>query len=163
MMYRVPILPLALAACSASAPAAPPSFDPLAFFTGPSRGEGSLKVMAKPRVPIRVESHGTPDGKGGIVLEQTIRQGDKPARQRRWVLHRTSPTTMSGTITDNPGPVKGRMDGNRLLLSYAMKGGLKVQQVLTMQPGGRSIVNRMTVRKFGLPVAHVDEVITKLD
>jgi hypothetical protein len=163
MMVRVPFLAVALAACSVSAPAAAPAFDPLVFFTGESRGEGSLKVMAKPRVTIRVESHGKPDGKGGIILDQTIRQGDKPARQRRWVLHQTSPTTVSGTITDNPGPVKGRMDGNRLLLSYAMKGGLKEQQVLTMQPGGRSIVNRMTVRKLGIPVAHVHEVITKLD
>jgi hypothetical protein len=163
MMYRVPLLAVALAGCSVAAPAAPPTFDPLAFFTGASRGEGTLKVLAKPRVTIRVESHGKPDGKGGIVLDQTVREGSKPARQRRWVLHQTSPTTVSGTITDNPGPVKGRMDGNRLLLNYAMKGGLKVQQVLTMQPDGRSIVNRMTVRKFGMPVAHVNELITKLD
>jgi hypothetical protein len=44
-----------------------------------------------------------------------------------------------------------------------MKGGLKAEQVLTMQADGRSITNRMTVRKFGLPVAHVDEIITKLN
>ena len=163
MMYRIAITAAALAAGSVAAPAAPPSFDPLAFFTGQSRGEGSLKVVAKDRVPIRVESHGRPDGTGGIILDQTVRQGDKPARQRRWVLRPTSPTTVTGTITDNPGPVSGRMDGNRLLLSYAMKGGLKVQQILTIQPGGRSMTNRMTVRKFGLPVAHVDEVITKVD
>ena len=42
-----------------------------------------------------------------------------------------------------------------------MKGGLKAEQVLTIQPGGRTLVNRMTVRKFGMPVAHVDELITK--
>jgi len=163
MMYRVLILAVALAGCSVAAPAAPPTFDPLAFFTGESRGEGTLKILAKPRVPIRVESHGRSDGNGGLILDQTIHQGDKPARQRRWVLRPTSPTSMSGTISGNPGPVNGRMDGNRLLLNYAMKGGLKVQQVLTMQPGGRSLLNRMTVRKFGLPVARVDEVITKVD
>jgi len=163
MMYRVHILAFALAGCSVSPAAAEPTFDPLAFFTGESRGEGSLKVMAKPRVTIRVESHGRPDGNGGLILDQTIHQGDKPARQRQWVLRPTSPTTMRGTISGNPGPVNGRMDGNRLLLTYAMKGGLKVQQVLTMQPGGRSLLNRMTVRKFGLPVARVEEVITKVD
>ena len=163
MMYRVFLLAVAVAGCSVSAPAAPPTFDPLAFFTGESRGEGSLKVIAKPRVTIRVESHGKPDGNGGIILDQTIREGSKAPRQRRWVLRPTSPTTVSGSITDNPGPVNGRMDGNRLLLNYAMKGGLKVQQVLTMQPDGRSLVNRMTVRKFGMPVANVHEVITKID
>ena len=165
MMIRMFFISLALTGCSvaAPAPAAPPTFDPLAFFTGPSRGEGTLKVMTKPGVPIRVESNGRPDGKGGIILDQTIREGSKPARQRRWVLRPTSPTTMTGTITDTPGPVKGRLDGNRLLLDYTMKGGLKTEQVMTIQPGGRSLTNRMTMRKFGITVAHVDEVITKGD
>ncbi len=119
--------------------------------------------MTKPSVELQVESMGRPDGKGGITLDQTIKEGSKPARKRRWVLRRTSPTTMTGTITDNPGPVTGRLDGNRLLLSYTMKGGLKAVQVLTIQPGGRSLINRMTVRKFGLTVARVEELITKLD
>ena len=163
MMMRMVFISLLLAGCHAAAPAAPPRFDPLAFFTGASRGEGTLKVMTKPSVTIRVESEGRPDGKGGIILDQTIREGTKPARQRRWVLRPTSPTTMTGSITDNPGPVRGRMDGNRLLLNYTMKGGMKAEQVLTLQPGGRSLINRMTVRKFGIPVAHVREVITKVD
>lgn len=160
-MIRLTLFAVALAGCSASAPAAPPTFDPLAFFTGPSRGEGTLKVLAKASVSIRVTSEGRPDGKGGITLDQTIREGDKPARQRRWMLRQTSPTTVSGTITDIPGPVNGRLDGNRLLLNYTMKGGLKAEQVLTIQPGGRALVNRMTVRKFGIPVARVNEIITK--
>ena len=162
-MTRILVLAAALGACSGPAPARPPSFDPLAFFSGASRGQGTLKIIARPSVTIRVESQGRPDGKGGIILDQTIREGEKPARQRRWVLRQTSPTTMTGTITDNPGPVNGRLDGNRLILDYAMKGGLRAEQVLTIQPGGRSLVNRMTVRKFGLTVAYVDEVITKLD
>lgn len=162
-MTRPLLLVAALAGCSAPAPAVAPTFDPLAFFSGRSRGEGTLKVLARPSVAIRVESEGRPDGKGGIILDQTIREGVKPPRQRRWVLRQTSPTTMSGTITDNPGPVSGRLDGNRLLLNYTMKGGLKAEQVLTIQPGGRSLVNRMTVRKFGLSVAHVDEVITRIE
>ena len=162
-MIRMLLLSLLLVGCSATAPApaAPPTFDPLAFFTGKSRGEGTLKVMTKPSVRIRVESEGRPDGKGGLILDQTVREGSKPPRQRRWSLRPTSAATLTGTITDNPGPVKGRLDGNRLLLNYAMKGGLKAEQVLTIQPGGRTLVNRMTVRKFGIPVAHVDEVITK--
>jgi hypothetical protein len=162
-MIRAFFLMLILASCGASAPAAPPPFDPLAFFSGASRGEGTLKVMTKPTVKLRVESVGRPDGKGGITLDQVIKEGSKAARKRRWVLRQTSPTTMTGTITDNPGPVRGRVDGNRLLLNYTMNGGLKAEQVLTLQPGGRWLTNRMTVRKFGLPVARVDEVITKID
>ncbi|MCY7398381.1 MAG: DUF3833 domain-containing protein [Sphingomonas bacterium] len=162
-MIRMLFLSLALAGCNVAAPAAPPTFDPLAFFTGPLHGEGTLKVMTRPSVTLRVESHGRPDGKGGVILDQTIREGSKPARQRRWLMRPTSPTTLTGTITDNPGPVNGRLDGDHLRLSYRMKGGLKAEQVLTIQPGGRSMINRMTVRKFGITVAHVNEVITKSD
>jgi hypothetical protein len=153
---------LGLAVALAMASSAP-TFDPLAFFTGQSRGEGRLKVAMQPSVPVRVDTLGRPDGKGGITLDQTIREGSKPPRQRRWVLRQTSPTTLSGTVTDNPGPIRGRLKNNRLHLNYAMKGGMKAEQVMTLQPGGRVVINRMTVRKFGIPVAHVEEVITKLD
>ncbi len=162
-MIRKLVLGALLTVGSIAAPAAAPTFDPLDFFSGASRGEGTLKVLARPSVPLRVESRGRPDGKGGLILDQTIREGSKPPRQRRWVLRPTSPTTMSGTITDNPGTVNGRLDGNRMVLHYTMKGGLKTDQVLTLRPGGRSLSNRMTIRKFGVTVAHVNEVITKLD
>ena len=140
-----------------------PVFDPLAFFVGPSRGTGTLKVALKPTVTIRVESLGRHDGKGGIILDQTIREGSQPPRQRRWLLRPTSPTTLTGTITDTPGTIRGRLKDNRLLLNYSMKGGLKAEHVMTLRSGGRVVINRMTIRKFGIPVAHVEEVITKSD
>ena len=37
------------------------------------------------------------------------------------------------------------------------------EQVLTLQPGGRKVINRMTIRKLGMTVARVEEVITKID
>jgi hypothetical protein len=160
---RIALLAGALAGCRASAPPAPPGFDPLAFFTGPSRGEGTLKVVTRDAVPIRVASRGRPDGKGGLILDQRIVEGAQPPRPRRWVLRRTSPATLSGTLTDSPGAVSGRIDGNRLLLDFTMKGGLKAEQILTIQPGGRRLLNHMTVRKFGFPVAQVDELITRVD
>jgi hypothetical protein len=160
---RIVLLTGAVAGCRASAPPAPPGFDPLAFFTGSSRGEGTLKVLTRAAVPLRVASRGRPDGKNGLILDQIIREGAKPPRQRRWVLRRTSPATLSGTLTDSPGVVAGRIDGNRLLLDFTMKGGLKAEQILTIQPGGRRLVNRMRVRKFGFPVAQVDELITRVD
>ena len=147
----------------ASAPATAQALDPLAFFTGRTRGEATLKIVFQSRVPVRIESFGKPDGRGGMTLDQTIREGAKPPRDRRWVLRPTSPTTMVGTITDTPGLVHGRLDGNKLYLNYAMKGGMKASQVLTLQKGGRTVVNRMTVRRLGLVVARVEETIRKLD
>lgn len=163
MMIRMFFISLALTGCSvaAPAPAAPPTFDPLAFFTGPSRGEGTLKVMTKPGVPIRVESNGRPDGKGGIILDQTVRQAGKPERVRRWNLRPISATRLTGTLSDATSPVSGELSGNRLHLAYRMKGGLAAEQFLYLQPDERTLLNRMTVRKFGLVVARVDERIFK--
>lgn len=42
-----------------------------------------------------------------------------------------------------------------------MKGGLAAEQFLYLQPDERTLLNRMTVRKFGLVVARVDERIFK--
>ena len=160
-MVRSLALTAAVTLLTAAAPA--PAFDPLAFFTGPSRGSGQLKVLLKAPVPVHVTSVGSPDGKGGIILDQTIHEGSKPPRERRWVLHQTSATTMTGTVTDTPGLVHGRVSGNKLLLNYTMKGGMKASQILTLQPGGRSVINRMTVKRMGVTVARVQEVITKGD
>ena len=159
-MIRPLLLAAALLGCASAAPAK--TFDPLAFFTGPTRGAGSLKVKFKAAVPIRIESRGRPDGKGGIVLVQTIREGAKPARQNRWSLRPTSATTLTGSATNSPGPIRGRLSGNRLWLNYAMKGGIKAEQILTLQPSG-SVIRRMTIKRLGIKVAHVEELITKAD
>ena len=161
-MIRPILLAATLVACSAATPVIARPFDPLSFFTGASRGVGRLKIILQPAVPIRVESIGRPDGKGGIILDQIIREGSKPPRQRRWTLRQTSPTTMSGTITDTPGLVEGRMVDNRLLLNYAMKNGMQAEQVLALQADG-SLLNRMTVRRLGLTVARLEETITRVD
>ena len=56
------------------------------------------------------------------------------------------------------------MDGNRLHLRFTTTdGGLDAEQWLYLQPGGRVALNRMVLRKFGLPVATLDETIRKVD
>ena len=161
MTARAFIVGLALLVCASAASAQ--AFDPLTFFTGRTRGDGTLKILLRTPVPIHIQSKGNPDGKGGMTLDQTIHEGSKAPRDRRWVLRPTSPTTMVGTITDTPGKVRGRLKGKDLILDYGMKGGMKAHQVLTIQPGGRTVINRMTVRRFGIIVARVEETIRKLD
>ena len=152
-----------VAAISAASPAPAAGLDPLAFFTGRTRGDGQLKVIMKAPVPISVDSRGKPDGHGGIVLDQIIREGSKPLRSRRWVLHPTSPTTLSGTLTDAASPVRGSVSGRVLRLYYTRKDGLRASHVLTLQPGGQAMTNHMTVKRLGLVVARVEEIIRKLD
>ena len=147
----------------AAEPARPqPMLDPLDFFTGETRGEGILKVLMKPATAVRSESRGTPDGKGGMILDQKVYEAGKPVRASRWTLKPTSKTTLKGTVSNAPGPVTGRLSGNRLHLKYPMAGGLAAEQFMYLQPDRRTLLNRITVRKFGIIVARIEEKIRKL-
>ena len=157
-------LPLVLIAAPApSAPAEATAFPLVRFFEGRTEGRGVLKVMLKARVPIRVESRGRVEPDGSLLLVQEIKEGEKPARTRSWRMREVSPGRFVGALTDAVGPAQAEARGNRLRITYRMKGGLDVEQWLTLAPGGRSAHNSMKVGKFGLPVATLDETIRKLD
>ncbi len=139
-----------------------PTFDPIAFFAGHTMGRGSLKVLTKHRQTVLVEGHGVVGADGTIALDQDVRQGNRPATHRSWHLRRTAPGRFVGTLTDAAGPVAGDVTGNTFHLRFMMKGGLRAQQWLYLQPGGQVSRNRMVVTKFGVPVASLDETITRV-
>ena len=122
-----------------------------------------LKIALSSAKPIRVQSRGRTEPDGTLVLVQNVEEAGKPARTRTWRIRETAPGRYAGTLSDASGPVKARANGNRLQISYRMKGGFDVSQTLTLQPGGRSALNVMSVRKFGLPVGRLEETIRKLD
>jgi hypothetical protein len=159
------ILPLAITACSASAPDSGPTattpLDPIAYFTGRAEGRATLhKLVGEPEA-ILVHSSGRSDGKGGVFLNQRIEEQGKPARVRTWHLMPAGPGHFTGTLTDASGPVVASVAGPRLDIAFPMKGRLKARQVLILRADGRTLANRLTVTKFGVPLAHLDEVITK--
>ena len=145
----------------ASAQAPAPVFDPVAFFSGHTEGRGSLVVAMRHRKPTLVEGHGivTPDG--NIDLDQDVRQGDGKRTHRTWHLRRIAPGRYAGTLSDARGPVTGVVQGNCFHLRFTMKGGLRAQQWLYLQPGGQTAHNWMIVTKFGMPVARLDETIMR--
>jgi len=138
------------------------ALDPIAFFTGQTRGEGELDTLLSSPVKVFVDSVGRRDG-DTLTLDQTIREGRRPARVRRWMMRRTEPNRYVGTLTDATGAVHITVTGPNAHISYNMKGGLGVRQQLTLQSDGRTLLNRLQVRKFGLPVATLEETIRKLD
>lgn len=142
--------------------AATPTFDPMRFFNGQTRGDGQLKVVLRAHVPISVRGSGRMEGET-LVLDQAVTEGTKPPRTRQWRLRRTSTDRYAGTLTDARGPVTGEVDGNRLHLSFTTDKGIKVQQWLTLAANGRSADNRLEARKFGLKVATLVERITRID
>ncbi|WP_374943102.1 DUF3833 family protein [Sphingomonas sp.] len=141
--------------------AAGSAFDPTAFFAGRTQGTGVLKVAFRGPELTLVEGHGRVAADGTVILDQEVRRGARPATRRTWHLHLDGAGRYSGTLTDATGPVTGQVEGNRLHLSFAMKGGLHAQQWLDLQPGGTVARNVMVVSKFGMPLARLDETITR--
>lgn len=135
--------------------------DPIAFFAGTSHGEATLDTIFARPVTVTVNSNGRVQ-RGTLILDQTIREGDKPARVRRWTMQRVAPQQYSGILTDAVGPVNVRTSGPRAYIRYAMKGGFQVDQQLALQRDGRTVLNRLDVTKFGLNVARLNETIRKL-
>jgi hypothetical protein len=110
-----------------------------------------------------VASRGRAQPDGAIALDQTIWEEGKPARSRSWRLRQVAPGRYAGTLSDAAGPITGEVRGGRLHLRFAMRGGMDVDQWLTLAPDGRSARNVLRVRKMGLTVAALEETIRKLD
>ncbi len=141
--------------------AAGPVFSPQAFFTGATVGEGTLRVALSRGRPIRVAGSGRVEPDGTLVLVQRIEQAGRRPRTRTWRLRPLDGTRFTGTLTDAVGPVRAKVQGNRLHIRFTARGGLGVEQWLFLQPGGQVALNRMAVRKFGIPVASLRETIRR--
>ena len=149
-------------ALAAPAPAAaPPPFDPVAFFTGATSGRGELKeLLGKPK-KTSTHSVGRVDKDGWLILDQKVAVEGDPLRQRRWRLREVSPGKFGGTLSDAKGPVEVEVRGQSVRIRYVMKGNIKVEQLMTPLPGGRSLINRGAFKKFGMKVALLKERIDK--
>lgn len=155
----------ALCGCGASDPlpaASGASFEPATFFTGRTRGEATLDTLIASPVAVTVDSVGRKQG-NTLVLDQAIRQGDQPARVRRWTMRPVAPDRFSGALTDATGPVQGTTAGPRAYIRYTMKNGMQVEQQLALQSDGMTVLNRLEVRALGVRVATLTETIRKLD
>ena len=139
-----------------------PGFDAIAFFSGHTEGKGMLKVAMRRAVPALVEGDGRVEPDGSITLDQTVRRGERASTHRQWHLRANGPGHYVGTLSDAVGPVLGTVEGNRLHIAFAMKGGLKAEQWMYLEPGGEVARNVMVVGKFGMPVARLDETIIRM-
>ena len=148
---------------AATSATAEPKLDMLAFFTGKTHSESVLKVVLKKPVPLIVDSVGGKGDRGDFVMIDTVHEGDKPVRQRKWIMKQAGPNHFSGTLTDATGPVDIKVEGDTATITYMMKGGLKVEQQLQLQPGGKTLTNRVTAKKLGMKFARVEGAVRKVD
>jgi hypothetical protein len=147
----------------ASPAAAASAFDAVAFFTGRTHGEGTLREILKSPKRVSVASVGSVGSDGTLLLRQRVDvQGDKP-RIRIWRLRKSGENAYAGSLSDARGPVSASMQGTSIHIRYRTTDGLSVQQWLTPASGseGKAIDNRMTFSKLGIIVARLTERIEK--
>jgi hypothetical protein len=167
-MRWIILLPLAATACVNVAPhralATPnPIFSAEHFFDGSTEGIATLKIMMQKPQPVHVHGHGHIDPDGTLVLEQKIEQGAKPVTTRVWHIRAVAPGRYTGTLSGAAGLVTGDVRGNRLRLRFKGKDGLHYRQWLYLSADGQVAQNRMLVRKWGMPVAALNETIRRVD
>jgi len=131
------------------------------FFVGCTKGRGILKVMVSRARSVTVASVGYLEPDGTLVVAQTVSQEAKAETHREWRLREVGPDRFTGTLSTASGPVTGQTYRDGLHLTFRMKGGMIADQQLTLAADGLSVVNVMTVRKFGIVVGRLLENIER--
>ena len=85
---------------SSRAPVTGSPFNPVQFFTGHTAGEAKLSVISGATRRVTVDSMGSPDGHGGLTLNQKISEEGKASRARTWLLQPAGTNHWTGTLTD---------------------------------------------------------------
>jgi hypothetical protein len=133
------------------------------FFTGVTEGSGTVEIILSGKHGMRDRNRGRIDSQGALVIDSLVEEEGKPLRKRSWRLVRSATNKISGTISDAKGAVTGEFNGGTLHLRYRLIEGPSVVQTITLQPGGRTAVNRMTIHRFGFKVATVESVLRKVE
>lgn len=159
---RIAAAGLILAAAGAFAAPEQPRLDLNEFFSGRTHADNDLKIVFHRSSKLIVDSVGRKQGRDFVLID-TVHEGDKPVRTRKWVTHEVAPGHITGTLSDATGPVDIVVSGDSAIIRYVMAGGLNIVEQLRLQPDGRSLSNHVEARKFGIQFAHVDGTIRKVD
>ena len=160
------LLGMSVAGCASTPPdqklASPsPEFSPQAFFSGKTIGEGTLDIAFSKLTHTHVVGLGEVKKNGTLILVQRVEEGNKPPRTRTWHIRPTGGGSLKGKLSDAEGPISANVRGNLLHIRFTGKDGLDNEQWLYLQPGKRVALNRLVVSKLGIPVATLNETITR--
>ena len=148
---------------------AQPVFDPLKFFTGHTRSWGVFENRSgEPTERIRTETWGRMVN-GELRMEQDLYIGSKPRQRRSWRMRRLDAHHFEATANDIVGTAHGEAYGNAFRWSFtlAVEPGyplfnVRMTQRMYLQPDGRTMIYRDTIRIFGIAVAGVTEQFRRL-
>lgn len=156
---------LALAACAAQDisdyAGKAPAFDPARFFAGRTQAWGLFQkrggeVARRFHVVIEGRSEGD-----RLILDERFRYDDGQVQQRTWTLVRQADGSWRGSAGDVVGEAVGEVAGNALHWRYTMQLPVKDKTwEVSMddwmyQIDERTMINRTSMRKFGVEVGQV--------
>lgn len=165
---------LSLAGCSFTRPLdivknGRPAFQLENYFTGRTHSSGVFENRhGQPTKIILTSTAGSWDG-SVLHFEQDITfpaQGKKS--HRSWLIRRIDAQHYSATGTGIVGTAHGVASGNAFHLDFTLDalpgnplGHVHMSQWLYLQPGGVMMINRATVTKAGVVIAHITEQFHK--
>lgn len=161
--------------CTAMRPrdfaATTPAFSPEKFFEGRTESHGFFETRGgQPRAAFSTRSTGARDDDGALVLHQQFTYANGRAQARHWRLHRLDAHRYEATADDVVGPARGEVFGAtfhwRYTVALAPRNPLShvaLEQWMTLQPDGQTVLNRAILRKWGVRVGMVTEVFRRVE
>ena len=145
-----------------------PVLDPMAYFAGHTHSWGVFENRAgEPSRRFTTDCHGYREG-GTLVLDQTFAYEDGRTQQRHWRIRRVDAHRYEATANDVVGTGTGEAYGNAFHWEYtvALKPGnplfnVRLNQWMYLQPDGRTVLNRGSVKLFGVEAAQIAESFQK--
>ena len=138
-----------------------PALDPARYFAGDTDAWGIVQARnGEVLRRFRVAMHGAMRG-GVFELDERFTYDDGETQRRVWTLVRQADGTWRGTAPDVVGDARGRAAGNALHWRYTLR--LPVRGATydvqlddwMFLVDGDTLVNRSSLRKFGVEVAQV--------
>ena len=137
------------------------------FFNGPVRGHGvvygrNTAVLER----FDVDMHTTWHGDKGVLKEDFVYYSGRK-QHREWNIVKTGPDTFTATAADIIGTAHGTQNGTAINWKYVMAVETKGRTInLSMddwmyQMNDGTVMNRVTMRKFGIRVGEVNVVMQR--
>jgi len=128
--------------------------DPLRFFEGATEAVTTMKIIAQQPFVSYTIGTGRINGDGSLELLQHVKEEGRRQFDRLWRIHQVSPGRFIGTMTEARGTVNIERVGNRYRFRFVTQGNMAVEQWITPARDATVANTQLTVRKFGIVVAH---------
>ena len=161
-MKLLAALALAFVLPAPAAAAEKAELDFVDFFLGRTHGENLVKIAFRKPAKQVTRSVGKKAANGDLILVDTIKEEGKPMKTRRWVMRAAGPNRFTGTMSEAVTPVDVRINGRTATLRYRVKGGISIDQTLTMRDP-KTVTNNVAAKKLGVRIGRLEGVIRKVD